>query len=705
MTTSSSDGQRRRSRSTGSAQGGVRPARSDPPEPAQTLGGASGHRAFAVAAADRFRSGIDLARRRLRRTAPRIVGLALFVVIVGALALPSILRSEAGVSGTSRGIGSVDFSYQAAGVKAPTGRKPEAAKLWVHDGSWWGVLFDRSRDAYMIFRFDWEADTWVPTGTMIDDRNASRADVISEGRYLYVVSGGIDPTSAKHRAVLSRYSFDPARREYRLDAGFPFAISEAGAETFVVDIAQDGRLWVTYTRGSQVYVTHSIGSDRDWMKPFPLPIQQSGDLTPDDISAVVAFDGGVGIMWSDQKDGAMYFASHRDGDDDDTWQFSTAIQGPGLADDHMNLKALHDDPAGQVFAVIKTSINDSPDADPDRPLVMVLVLKRDGTWDQHLVGRVADDQTRPLLLIDAEHRQLIVFVSAPCCSGGQIYFKSSSLDKIRFTYGLGTPFMDVGPNGKINNPTSTRQNLGSETDLLVIASDDESNRYLHNVLYLRGPKVEPPTTASGPVPAASAAPGIPVANTHVLFEDGFESGGLDRWTTVKEAADGFARAEEHEGRSDAWGGHLAATAAKGSTASARFQLAKPAPVLAVGLDVRFAAEGPEGGNAPILRFFDDKGERLATIYRQNRRSDRVWVGHGEVHDATDGTIEMQTWARVEAQLAAASSGSVLSVRIDGQLVYQAAVPFGVDAVRDIQIGNDSKGQMFDLFVDNVKVQG
>ncbi len=419
----------------------------------------------------------------------------------------------------------------------------------------------------------------------------------------------------------------------------------------------------------------------------------------------MAYDDAVGVMWSDQKDGAMYFASHRNGDDDQTWQFSTALQGPALADDHLNLKALHHDPAGRLVAVVKTSLNDVPDVAPDRPLIVLLVLRDDGTWDQHEVSRVADNQTRPLLMVDEEHRQLLVFTSGPCCSGGSIYFKATSLDDIAFTTGIGTPFMDVGPQGKINNPASTRQNLGSTTDLLVVASDDDSNRYLHNVLYLRGPAVAPPAAVEPAAPAQSAAPGQSATALRTLLQDGFEAGNLESWTTVAVGADGLARAERAEGRSDAWGGHLAASAAKGSTASARYKLADPLATLAAGLDVRFASEGPEGGNAPILRFFDAKGERLATVYRQNQRSDRVWVAHGDRHDPTDGKIELQTWARVDTQLTPAASGAVLSVRLDGRLVYQEAVPFEVDAVREIQIGNDSKGQPFDLFVDNVKVQG
>ena len=630
------------------------------------------------------------------------------VAFVAALAAPSIFPSEEPAAAATAGVGSRGLSYEANGVKAPTGRKPEASKLWIHDGSWWGVLFDRSRDAYMIFRFDFEADEWIPNGQMVDDRNASRADVVWDGRHLYVVSGGIDPASANDRALLSRFSYDGARREFRLDGGYPLAISEWGAETFVMDESSDGRLWVTFTRDQQVYVTHSLTTDRDWTRPFPLPVSQASDLSPDDISAVIAYDDGIGVMWSDQGDGAMYFASHPNGTGDATWNFSTAIQGPGLADDHINLKALHDDPAGKVFAVIKTSLNDVPDAEPTRPLIMLLVLQADGTWDQHVVSRVVDDQTRPLLLIDQEERQLFVFTSAPCCLGGKIYVASSGLDRIEFPFGRGTPFMDVGADGEINNPTSTRQNLGSATDLLVIASDDASNRYHHNVLHLPDPKFSAPSVAPEVVaPSGQSAPGVagglPVAAT--VFEDGFESGGFERWTTVNGVGGGVVQAEASEGRSGAWGGHLLSTDADGATATARFRLPDALPALFVGLDVRFADEGPANGNAPILRFFDERGERLASVYRQNRRSDRVWVGLSDLREPTSGRIQLQTWARLEVALRAAAGGSVLEVRLDGRLVYGAPAGFDVSAVRDVQIGNDSKRQPFDYFIDNVRIQG
>jgi hypothetical protein len=46
-----------------------------------------------------------------------------------------------------------------------------------------------------------------------------------------------------------------------------------------------------------------------------LPVNGTS-VAPDDISSVVAFDSQVGVMWSNQTDDAMYFATHKDGDPD-----------------------------------------------------------------------------------------------------------------------------------------------------------------------------------------------------------------------------------------------------------------------------------------------------------------------------------------------------------------------------------------------------
>ena len=160
------------------------------------------------------------------------------------------------------------------------------------------------------------------------------------------------------------------------------------------------------------------------------------------------------------------------------------MQGNKYSDDHINLKSLEADSSGRVFAAVKTSVGDVANPDSNAPLIDVLVLGTDGTWKQPVTfGRVVDDHTRPMLLIDEEHRNLYVFATAPA-GGGTIYYKEASLDSLSFPEGKGTPFIQSSTDLKIDNATSTKQNLNSATGLLVLASDNASDHYLHNTLDL-----------------------------------------------------------------------------------------------------------------------------------------------------------------------------------------------------------------------------
>ena len=80
------------------------------------------------------------------------------------------------------------------------------------------------------------------------------------------------------------------------------------------------------------------------------------NLNPDDIAAVIAFRGKIGVMWSNQTASTVYFSYHLDGDPVDSWSASEAVTvpGPGQSDDHLNVKALEADSAGRVFAAVKT---------------------------------------------------------------------------------------------------------------------------------------------------------------------------------------------------------------------------------------------------------------------------------------------------------------------------------------------------------------
>jgi hypothetical protein len=383
-------------------------------------------------------------------------------------------------------VGYRDFSFAASGVGGAATPMMAQSKLWFNDGRWWGVLFDRSSEEYHIYRYEWASHSWNDTGTLVDERNFSKADALWDGDHLYVVSAGPNSTNSAHSARVSRYSYSAATLSYALDAGFPIRVTNGGMKTIVLDKDTTGKQWVTYTQGSKVYVNRSLDSHQKWGTPFVLPVRGTS-VSPDDISAVVAFDSQIGVMWSNQVDSAMYFATHKDGDPDNVWQESrTAIQGLKLADDHINLKALPaGDSSGKVFAAVKTSLDDLSNPNPNAPQIMLLVLGQNGEWTSHVFGTVGDHHSCPIVMLDEEHRELYMFATAPT-GGGTIYYKQTGLDSISFPSGKGTPFIQSATDTHIDDATSTKQNLRSATGLAVLASDSESKYYLHNAVDLDG---------------------------------------------------------------------------------------------------------------------------------------------------------------------------------------------------------------------------
>jgi hypothetical protein len=382
------------------------------------------------------------------------------------------------------GIGYRDQSFVGAGV-APSGSKPES-KLWWNDGFWWADMWATSSQSFHIFRLNVGSQTWVDTGTPLDNRSGTRADALWDGTHLYVVSHvfatcGCSTSSTGTPSRLYRFSYDTAAKTYSLDAGFPVAINDTQTETLVLDKDSTGTLWATWAQDGQVYVTHSGADDKTWVPPFALPVTGATGLNTDDISSIVRFGGNkIGVMWSNEVASAMYFAVHVDGQPDNVWDPSrTAIQGPNNADDHINLKSLQADTSGRVYAVVKTSLDDLSNPNPNAPLIMLLV--RDGAtgdWASYVIGRVSDHHTRPILLLDDQHQVIHVFATAPVV-GGTIYEKTTPMGSISFAAGLGTPFIQDPNSPNMNNATTTKQSVNSQTGLVVLAGDDSTGFYWH----------------------------------------------------------------------------------------------------------------------------------------------------------------------------------------------------------------------------------
>ncbi|MCV0403325.1 MAG: Ig-like domain-containing protein [Chloroflexi bacterium] len=433
-------------------------------------------------------------RSRSARPGSRLTSLLACLVVAGTI----LAGLTPGRAAASSDVGYSGPSYGTA--SAPTGQKPQS-KLWWNDGLWWGSLFSATVRDFTIHRLDWASQRWIDTGVVIDERSRSQADALWDGSRLWVATAQREGSkSGDLSARIVRFSYDATTRTYSRDSGFPVTVWTGAIEAMVLDRDSTGMIWVTWTSengsgGRNVYLTHSTGPNT-FRSAYILPLPQATTLDADDISTLVSYNGKIGVMWSNQTESSVYFASHVDGTSDMSWTLNPALQGPKYADDHINIKSLQADASGQVFAVVKTSLNDVNPPTSSQPLILVLTLDNNGSWKRTTFSRVSDNHTRPLLLIDNENRQLYVFAASPCCSGGVIYYKQTSLDNPSFAPGIGSPFIRLASDTTINNPTSTKQALSTATGLVVLAGDDRTSRYVHNAISLGGGDITPPAVTS-----------------------------------------------------------------------------------------------------------------------------------------------------------------------------------------------------------------
>jgi hypothetical protein len=435
-------------------------------------------------------------------TSARYTIIALLAILLGAIGVGIAL------AGTPLDVvGYLDFSYGSNVKERPTAEKPES-KLWWNDGIWWGVLYNRSVGEFRIYRLNESNQTWEDTGTTVDEREDSRADVLWDGEVnkLYIAShfrfsNPAHTSNDAEKGRLYRYTYNQSTKKYSLDNGFPVNVNSDKTETLVLDKDSTGRLWVTYVSRDTltpsdfiyvVFVNTSADDGLTWGTPFIVPVVgKIVDL--DDISSLIAFqdDGGdkVGIMWSNQVDGHYYFATHDDAQAPGTgWTLETVDTSPYtiIPNDHINLARTA---SGQVFAAIRT--NNVVDTDP---LIALVARDTDGSYSFHVFSDVDSKDTRPIVLVHEDKNKIYMFVSSNPL-GGRICYKSAdipaNLSQLNIPegncqdlgYGGASQFMADTHYTNINDPTSTKQIVSRNTGLVVLASDDMNGKvYLHNLL-------------------------------------------------------------------------------------------------------------------------------------------------------------------------------------------------------------------------------
>lgn len=426
-----------------------------------------------------------------------MVGLTTRLGVVGALVAAGLLAG-AGLatpaSATPGDVGHADQMYTGTGG-TPTGEKPES-KLWFNAGSWWASMQAPS-GGYGIFRLDRATQSWTDTGTALDARPTSRADVLAVGNRLYVASHVFASSNTAGSpgvpALLFRYTYDSATQRYLPDSGSPSTINGTSSETLTVDRDATGRLWASWTQQQQPWTSVSVDDGATWSAPTALSDPTGSAMTADDISAVVAFGSSVGVMWSNQATGAFLFAEHRNSEPVGTWQPTVvAAQGSNVADDHLNLKA---DSSGRVYAGVKTSA----DLSGVQSAAQTLLLTRaaSGAWSSTPVSTVADCHTRPIVVLDEQH-QLVHVIATGATTGcpysgfaGTVYEKTASMTAPSFPSGRGTVLLYDAASDNMNNPTAGKAPVSGSTGLVVLASNNTTGQYWHSDVSLADSAIAP----------------------------------------------------------------------------------------------------------------------------------------------------------------------------------------------------------------------
>ena len=386
------------------------------------------------------------------------------------------------------------FSAESSGG-AITGQKPES-KLWFNAGKWWAVMLSPTNNgAHTIWRLD--DGGWANTGVVVDGRAATKEDVLWTGSKLYITS-----RSAGSMNLLRRFSFTGTT--YTLDTGFPVNFGITNPETLTIARDSLGTLWITFEQSNNIYVARSQGSDTSWGAPFIIPVPEASGVLPDDISTIVSFTDNIGtaigVMFSNQSIDGQFFAVHRDGAADSTWTSETALLGSNQGEDHINVKTFE----GRVYAAVKTEVKLGTQV-----LVKLLVRSPSGVWATHNVATFAEDNTRPIavLNIDPSQRKIYIFMTkGEGAAATGIFYKVTGVDAIAFG-ATPTPFIQGPNNETINDATSTKQNTDAASGLVVLASDGTS--YWWNRIGGGTPGV-PPNAVAG---SASTTEDTPVLIT------------------------------------------------------------------------------------------------------------------------------------------------------------------------------------------------
>ncbi|MBT0812302.1 T9SS type A sorting domain-containing protein [Litoribacter ruber] len=359
-------------------------------------------------------------------------------------------------------------------ISTNTGEKPQS-KVWAYEGKHWAVLPNSS--GTHLYRLD--GTTWTNV-LRLSTRTSSKADCKLNGNDAHILlfqGASSQFVSVEYNHSTGSYQLWSKRTS---TVGLNF---RTNTETATIDMDGTGRMWLAYDAAPEVHVRYSDSPYHTWSDPITL----ANNIANDDISAVVAMPGKIGVFWSNQNTKRFGFRTHTDGASPTSWSAdeipasqSALNIGGGMADDHMNLAVASD---GTLYSAVKTEYNTT-----GYPDIALLVRRPNGTWDD--LYEVAQRGTRPIVVLNEDQKKIRV-VYTDRNGGGNIEYNESSTEKIAFG-----PQLRLMSSSVLNNSTGAKDNF--TTDVVILAS---STTHAAGVLATDGTPpsgLQPPTLDSPP---------------------------------------------------------------------------------------------------------------------------------------------------------------------------------------------------------------
>lgn len=355
----------------------------------------------------------------------------------------------------------------------PTADKPQS-KLWFARGTWWTWLPNRVGSSL------WRRTTsgWRREVALDDALHnlSGRADVLPDGDTVHaVLVNGLRLTFVTLHYVERIDTYRLADEPALLDVG-------DGEENDAIEtatMARDGhgRFWIAYPWKRRMWVRATTNVDRtEWTAPFAV----SDETDQDDLCAIVALPGAVGLAWSNQLDDTMNFRRHRDGADATHWEPIEEIErGDSNADDHISAVV---DAQGVLLLATKNSV----DRVGEPQLVLRIRNRPDGWQNLPYAPRTSTGQpSRPLILVGETPPCLLLLHTLYGPKGlpqageqrNTIVWQAIPLGKIE-ARSLAISFQPlIDPGTAVNNTTGCKAKLPKGHPWIVLSSDDQGNVY------------------------------------------------------------------------------------------------------------------------------------------------------------------------------------------------------------------------------------